>query len=156
MAQMSLLKSRKVPKYSLDRLWRDIQQAEMETLAAAKPVVNEVIRYVVGTRYYSLKTLAKMGHPYATHAPGGLHPGIINVQSGEFFKSFRIIGPEVGKSRAILYVTNSSWKGDLLISGGGRMIARPWDTYLMWHLQRALRPKLGKLFAQRLKLRKLD
>jgi len=156
MAQMSLLKSKRVPKASLDRLWKDIQQAEVETLNAAKPVVNEVIRFVVGTRYYDLKTLARMGHPYATHAPGGLNPGVINVQSGEFFRSFRITGPEVTRSRTTIFVSNSSWKGDLLIAGGGRMIPRPWDTYLMWHLQRALRPKLGALFASRLKLRKLD
>jgi hypothetical protein len=153
---MRLLKSGRVPKANLDRLWKDIQQAERETLNAARPVIDEVIRYVVGTRYYDLKSLAKMGHPYATHAPGGLHPGIINVQSGEFFKSFRMIGPEITKTKAVLYVSCSSWKGNLLLAGGGRMIPRPWDTYLMWHLQRALKPKLGAMFAQHLKLRKLD
>lgn len=155
MAQMRLLKSGKVPKYSLDRVWRDVQLAEADTLNAAKPIINEVLRFVVGTRYYSLKALAKMGHPYATHAPGGLNAGIINVQSGEFFKSFRLLGPVVTGTRAILYVTTSSWKASLLIAGG-KMIPRNWNTYLMWHLQRALRPKLGPMFASRLKLRKLD
>lgn len=156
MAQMRLLKCGKVPKLELNRVWQDIQQAEKETLNAARPVIDEVIRFCVGTRYYSLQTLAKMGHPYASGTPGGLHPGIINVQSGEFFRGFRILGPEVDRSKAVLYVTNQSWKAGLLLAGNGRMIPRPWDTYLMWHLQRALRPKLGAMFASRLKLRQLD
>lgn len=154
---MRLLKSGRVPKCELNKVWEDVKQAEVATLQAAKPYINDVLRFCVGTRYYSLKQLAQMGHPYANGTPGGLHAGVINVQSGEFFRGFRLVGPEVSKSKAVLYVTNQSWKATPLLSGfGGKMVARPWDTYLMWHLQRALMPKLGAMFASRLKLRQLD
>lgn len=152
---MRLLKSGKVPKAELNKLWKDVQMTEIEALNAVRPVVDDILRKTVGTRYFSLATLRKMGHPYKNRAPGGLAPGIINVQSGEFFRAFRITGPVITGQRVTLYVENDSWKADMLLSPPN-MIPRPWKSYLMWHLQRALTPKLGAIFAQKFKFRKID
>jgi hypothetical protein len=149
---MKLLKSGRVPKLELNRLWKGIQQAESETLEAIKPIVNEILVKNVGTQYYSLAALKRMGHPYKNRAPGGLAPGIINVQSGEFFRSFKLTGPVASGQRMTLYIENNSWKAEMLLHPGN-MIPRPWDSYLMWHLQRAITPKLGAIFASKFKFR---
>lgn len=152
---MRLLKSGRVPKCSLDKVWEDVLQGEAETLQAVRPVVDEILRKTVGTQYFSLATLSKMGHPYKKGSPGGLAPGIINVQSGEFFLAFRIIGPVASAKQMTLYVENNSWKAAMLLAPAN-MIPRPWSSYLMWYLQRSLTPKLGAIFAQKVKFRKLD
>ena len=155
MAAMRLLKTGKVPKLELNRLWSSVVQAEVDTLASIRPIVNDILVKNVGTRYYSLAALEKMGHPYKNRAPGGLAPGVINVQSGEFFRAFRITGPTLSGQRVILYIENNSWKAEMLLHPTN-MIPRRWESYLMWHMQRAITPRLGAIFAAKFKFRWKD
>jgi hypothetical protein len=94
-----------------------------------------------------------MGHPYKSHPPGGLKPGIINYQTGDFYKSFRITGPQRAGYRLTLWVENDNVLGELLESGTARMIKRPWQNLLMWNLQRSITPVLGALISKNIKLR---
>jgi len=149
---MKLLKTGRVPKLELNKVWSSVVQAEVDTLASIRPVVDDILVKNVGTQYYSLAALKKMGHPYKNRAPGGLAPGIINVQSGDFFRSFRLTGPTISGQQVILYIENDSWKGEMLLHPHN-MIARPWESYLMWHLQRAIAPRLGAIFAAKFKFR---
>jgi len=152
---MKFLRSGKVPKGEINRVYKAVVDAGVMSLAEVRPLVYEVLIKCVGTQYYSLAALKQMGHPYKKRAPGGLNPGVINVQSGEFFRAFKIEGPTRSGSALTLWVDNYSWKAVLLIDAP-RMISRPWNTYLMWNLQRAITPVLGKLLAKNIKLRWKD
>ncbi len=152
---MGLLKSGRMSKKDLHGIWQSLDRAEAEALSSVKPAIYEVLTKIVGTQYYSLATLRNMGHPYKSRPPGGLHPGVINVQSGAFFGSFKLVGPSKAGTTMALYLVNTSPKAALLNEGTDRMIPRPWSSYLMWHLQRAIRPKLGLEVSKRIKLRQL-
>jgi hypothetical protein len=150
---MRFLKSGRVPKANLDFIYRVAEDASVQGLREVRPIVQETIAKIVGTQYYSLASLRKMGYPYKSRSPGGLHPGIINVQSGKFFKAFRITGPVRAGRRVTIWVENDNPLGDLLERGTSRMIKRPWRSYLMWNLNRAISPILGPIIAKNIKIR---
>lgn len=150
---MKFLRSGKVvSKTDLAHVYRVAEDASIQGLREIRPLIEEVLVKVVGTQYYSLATLRKMGHPYKSKAPGGLKPGVINVQSGDFFRAFKVIGPVRATGAVTIWVENDSSTGERL-EAGGRMIKRPWKSYLMWNLYRAINPVLGPLIAKNIKIR---
>jgi hypothetical protein len=150
---MRLLKCGTVPKGEFKKLYREIVKSGVDSLNEVRPLITSVMTKTVGTQYFSLATLKEMGHPYKDHAPGGLHPGVINVQTGEFFQGFRITVPKIIGGTITIYIENDSWKGQVLLHPN-HMIARPWESYLMWHLQRTVNPRLTALMANKFRMRR--
>jgi len=74
---------------------------------------------------YSMALLAAMGHPYSTRDPHPpMHPGIINVQSGVFKRSWQDVAV-----RTADFMGSSMWNNAphavFLEDGTPRMISRP-------------------------------
>lgn len=105
---------------------------------------------------YRASALAKKGHPYSTRNAGGWipygDPGMINVQSGEFYLHWKMI-PVVHKGNSINSgIANDSDYADQLAKGKKTTIARPLiqkvmpivEFYRMRNLTRAIRDSLSR------------
>jgi hypothetical protein len=146
-------------KLPIERIIQQIEAVEIETLSSLKEPIRAVIERNVGTQYYSLAALKNMGHPYRIGGPGrpgGLPAGVVNMQSGGFFASFRIRGPLVASgNRITISVYNTAgYKvlGGYLAEGTERMKGRPWATHLETEIFKVTSPVIAAL-QKRLKLK---
>jgi hypothetical protein len=100
---------------------REVKAAEREDLADA---VETARRHSQGP--YTLQELASMGHPYATRAPNPpMHPGEINLQSGEFESAWQEGAPVGGAGGMKTTARNTASYSGYLDRGTKRMIERP-------------------------------
>lgn len=143
-------------RLSADAIIRQVEVLEMEVLASAKAMVAEIIERNVGTQYFTLPMLAKMGHPYSLKGngrPGGLPKGVVNKQGGDFYESISVRGPlNTGKRISIYVKSTNSEKSDWLLTGTDRMQGRPWNSHLKKELRAVVGPYIKRQLQQRLKL----
>ncbi len=117
---------------------RKFNDAVYQGMLEMTPMIREELVKAVGTQYYSLNQLKLMGHPYSVLNPNPpLPPGIINRQSGEFYRGMVITPPRIVKNTVTISVDSQSWKRDMLLHPS-RMIARPYDIYLANRLNQRL------------------
>ncbi len=137
---------------------QQVTRLEMEALARLKEPIREVLERNVGTQYFSLTDLRKIGHPYKVNGPGrpgGLPAGVINRQSGGFFESLVLRGPLLlGKDRISITVYSRGEKalGNWLLSGTDRMKGRPWTKHLRTEIFKVTAPAIAAL-ERRIRLR---
>jgi hypothetical protein len=145
-------------KLPVERIIQQVTMLEMETLAQLKKPIQEVLDRNVGTQYFSLADLRKLGHPYrigGSARPGGIPTGVINRQSGEFHRSLVIRGPLIlGRDRVSITVYSRGEKslGGWLLSGTDKMRGRPWTKHLRTEIYKIVVPALLKL-ERRIRLR---
>lgn len=140
-------------KLDISAILREAETAERVALQQVLPLVREVMLATVGTRYYSLHQLAAMGHPYGYGRTPPMHPGVINKQSGDFYRGFIVAGPVHSGNQLSIFVSSTDSKSDMLLSGRGRMIARPYDRLLQWKLSRVIAPVLGSAMSAAIKIK---
>ena len=111
-------------KRAADRLPDEFMQAERENVA---DVFQTAIDHSSGP--YSLLELRNMGHPYARrHKRAFLDPGVINVQTGVFIRSWKAEGPTLTGDDLEASIFNTDPKAsDFLEPGTDLMIPRPID-----------------------------
>jgi hypothetical protein len=132
----------------LGRLAVEIAQG----LSELKVPIKSVIARNVGTQYFTLSDLARLGHPYRLGGggrPGGLPAGVVNRQSGEFYRSIVVRGPLISKDRILITVFSrgEKEKGDWLLTGTGRMRGRSWTTQLNKEIQAVIMPAMARIAA---------
>ncbi len=106
---------------------------------------------------YKASTLTKKGHPYSTRNAGGWipysDPGIINLQSTEFYFSWRKQDPMLKGNEIVSSVYNVSPYADVLAKGKKSTIPRPLIKGLMptaeywqkWWLIRSMKDAINSL-----------
>lgn len=108
--------ARKLPKC--------IRQAEIRVNARAKKGV-----IALSSGPYKLITLRKMGHPYSAARPNPpADPAIINVQTGNFRRSWSVKTGSFNGGTMRSFVINDSPEAGFLMAGGSadsRMMQRP-------------------------------
>lgn len=137
-------------KLKLDDAWStqafmaDFRKAQAAALIDVKAFAQEIVKTTIGTQYYSLATLRLMGHPYSvTNPQPPMPPGVINMQSGEFYRSFQWLDPTPGVNGAtIQFYSDDEDKSGWLVGGNGRMTARPYDALLRARVYRNITAKL--------------
>lgn len=93
---------------------RAIRAAEMETIKAVQDTAKQFSR-----GGYSTLALTRMGHPYAKRRPRPpADPGIINYQTGNFYRGWRRRTGGWSGGTLFSYVFNVSREGQLLQAGG--------------------------------------
>ena len=119
-------------------------EAQADALQEIQPILMEILTTTVGTQYYDLKTLRKMGHPYSIGGHAPLPLGIINKQSGRFLEAMRIIGPTRIGDLVVLQLINMDEERAWQLKGGGdsRMPPRPYKVLLQDRLRRQAAQKL--------------
>lgn len=149
-----MLKTRVVhQKLDIGAILHDVERAEAVALREVIPVVHEVVKATVGTQYYSLHQLARMGHPYGIGRRPPMHPGVINFQSGKFYQGMLVSGPSKVGSQLRIYVSSTDEKSDMLLKGTSRMIARPYDKLLQHRLSRVIAPLFGQALARAINIK---
>lgn len=111
-----------------------IQQIEGElelVIAHALILVGEQlldrVAEVAGVQRYTLRELAKQGHPFSRIRGGaGFNRGLVSRQSGEFFESFRVRPPTTRNGITGISLINNSPKAEWLRQGTIRAIDRPY------------------------------
>ena len=101
----------------LDQGMRD---AEQQSARTALEVAHEL-----SSGRFSAAQLARMGHPYRIGGTPPQDAAIINRQSGEFYRGWRVIGPRRAGSSLTTKLINESPNAQRLQRGTSRMIARP-------------------------------
>lgn len=109
----------------------DIEAELNRVLASALIIVGEHlldrIAEVAGVRRYSLRELAKMGHPFSrVHGGGGFNPALVSRQSGDFFEGFKTRPPTTKNGVTSIALINDDPKAEWLRKGTGTMVARPY------------------------------
>lgn len=138
-------------KLRMDSSWspaaflKDFRAAQNAALIDVKAFAQEIVKDTVGTQYYSLATLRKMQHPYSVTTPmPPMPPGVINLQSGGFYRSLHWLDPKptgIGGA-TIQFYSSDEEKSGWLIGGNGRMMARPYDALLRQRIYRGITRKL--------------
>ena len=109
-----------------DLLEREAKRTREAAHGAVSDAANELRGLAVGRSSgpYSSGDLATLGHPYSRrHSSPLLPPEIINVQTGDFRRGWRVA--KLGYSASVF---NEDPKGTYLELGDEKMIARPiWD-----------------------------
>ena len=139
----------------MDKILQEVNAIEMEALVPMKAAIQEVLVKNVGTQYFSLAELKALKHPYRIGGPGGMPKGIVNLQTGGFFASFRIRGPLAGRDRNTVTVYNTGgYKvlGEWLLYGTKRMQGRPWAINLYTEIYKVTEPFMAEM-TKRLRLR---
>ncbi len=145
-------------KLPVDKIVEQVTRIELESLVALKGPIQQVIQRNVGTQYFTLADLKRMGHPYKVGGdgrPGGLPSGVINRQSGGFYESLIIRGPLLlGRDRVAITVYSRGDKvlGDWLLTGTGRMKGRPWTSHLRTEIFKVVSPVIAAM-EKRIRLR---
>lgn len=138
-------------KLKLDENWSpqaflaDFREAQRAALIDVKAFAQEIVKDTVGTQYYSLATLRKMHHPYSVTTPlPPMPPGVINLQSGAFYRSLHWLNPvSSGQGSAtIQFYSSDEEKSGWLVGGNGRMMARPYDALLRQRIYRGITRQL--------------
>lgn len=120
--------------HALQRRGAEITRAIEET---AREVFDQAVEWSSGP--HSLRALARMDHPYAKrHGSATLPPHIINAQSGDFRRAWRI--ERLSASR--LRVINDDPKVRFLKGGTRLMVDRPIENELRAFARDALRRRL--------------
>ncbi len=133
---------------------QQLQDELMFAMNEIGPILDAVIKENVGTQYYSLADLKKMGHPYSiAHPHPPMNPAIINFQTGEFYESTKRMPPVKEGSIIKTYIVCESWKTDMLTTGTDRMMLRPWMTWLQWNLSRVVRSYFGVAMSAKYKVK---
>jgi len=141
-------------------IMKQIEEGQLVTMKQLVPEFQKVLKKNVGTRYFSLAQLKAMGHPYGTKPgdtgrPGGLPAGVVNYQSGQFYNSFRVLGPRRSAGRIGIYISFTGESIGRLLEEGDpmhRMRGRPWRTHLNRELSK-LRPAVETLLERNLRIR---
>lgn len=128
------------------RILKQFEAAEVAALIKVVPIARAVLLVTIGTQYFSLVDLHRMGSPYSkAHPNPPMPPGVINMQSGRFAGSVNMTHPiKIGK-RVVLsvYATDEERVGQL--SGqGGTMMARPYKLLLQARMRRQVDRALGE------------
>jgi len=115
-----------------------------------KVPIKAVVARNIGTQYFTLRDLRMLQHPYRVGGPGrpgGLPAGVVNRQSGEFYRSIRVRGPLISKNRVLitLYSSGDKEKGGWLLEGTKRMKGRPWTVHLEKEVDKVIMPVLDRL-----------
>jgi len=129
------------------RLPPAVRRAEQESLAEG---VNLARQYSMGP--YSLRMLARMGHPYARRRPRPpMHPGIINLQSGAFIGAWRVEMQQAQAGGLRTAAVNMADYSGFLDTGTRLMIRRPLVSLVRHNLQPARRRRLSAAIARALR-----
>jgi hypothetical protein len=145
-------------KLNVDAIVRQAEAVEKDAMRAAKAMVRSVLVRNIGTQYFDLWQLHKLGHPYGygrSGRPGGIPAGVVNRQSGRFYRDFFIRGPLHTGKRISITVGQNGWgqiQGEWLAAGTDRMRGRPWQKHLQKEISKVVRPYLFKTLNERLRL----
>lgn len=129
-----------------DRLEGELIKAETATIAQAR----DEARALSGGPY-TLAMLRAMGHPYARRNPKPpMHSGIINRQSGRFYKSWAARSPRVTGDGIASGLSNRAPYSGYLGSGTKRMIKRPTVELIYARIAAQRRARIARAFARAL------
>lgn len=109
-------------------LRRIAQAFEPEIRQAESLCLQEALRlaHFYSTGLYTTARLEELGHPYATRRPNPPQdPAIVNYQTGQFYRSWRIIEPRKSGNALRSRLVNEEPYARYLLQGTRRMIARP-------------------------------
>jgi len=101
----------------LDRAMRLV---ERESAGEALKIAREL-----SSGRFSAAQLALLSHPYRIGGHPPQDPAIINWQTGEFYRGWRVIGPRAAGGTLTTKLVNESPQARALERGTSRMIARP-------------------------------
>jgi hypothetical protein len=113
-----------------------ITSEQMAALVTMEPVISGIITETIGTQYYTLEDLRKMKYPYRVGGQPPMPPGVINMQTGRFFKATRITGPTRIGDLVILQVINMDEDRARQLAGTESEIARPYKVLLQDRFRR--------------------
>lgn len=109
----------------------DIEAELNRVLATALLLVGEHlldrVAQVAGIQRYTLRDLARMGHPFSrVNGGGGFNPGLVSRQSGAFFEGFKTRPPTTRNGITSIALINDDPKAEWLRQGTSSMIDRPY------------------------------
>jgi hypothetical protein len=144
-------------KLDANRLMAAVEGEAISAMEGARKLARSILIRNVGTQYFSLEQLRGLGYPYSHRSssrPGNLPDGIVNRQSGGFYKSFFIRVAPTGKRVSLLVGQSGAeqMQGLWLQEGTTRMRGRNWQRQLRLEMARVIRPYLAKTLNERLKL----
>lgn len=128
------------PNKGLKDLARDLQKTKRELLAAGNRAVKKTAEYGVkvaqressGTVSTAALSRSPWNHPYSVKRPGTIpygDPGVINIQSGIFKRSWEIYNVwTLASGIKILGVRNMTSYAEFLQHGTKKMVKRPIDA----------------------------
>jgi hypothetical protein len=102
------------------RLSREVRVAERKSAENAIEIAREL-----SSGRFSSAQLRRMGHPYRLSGTSPQDAAIMNRQSGQFYRGWRIIAPRKAGDEIRTSLVNDSPHARLLLRGTSRMIARP-------------------------------
>jgi hypothetical protein len=98
-----------------------------DALTLVGSALMERVTEVTGIRRQSLQELAAMGHPFSyLMGGGGLNPGYVNFQSGEFYRGFDLTPVWRDNGIHTLRLVNHDEKAEMLRLGTPTMVPRPY------------------------------
>lgn len=112
-----------------------LERNQIAALQASVPLIESTLLTTVGTQYYSLLQLRKLGYPYKVGGRPPMPPGVINKQSGQFFRSIRVVGPTKIGSLIVIQVYSVDEDRAWQLAGTPREIPRPYKALLQSRLR---------------------
>jgi hypothetical protein len=140
----------KVTHTPIARYEADIAALTQQALVLVGEQLLSRIAEVAGVQRYTLRDLAKQGHPFSRwRGGGGYNRGLISKQSGEFFESFVTPPPTYRNGITRLDLINRSPKAEWLRMGTRVAVDRPYmreiskglEKKFIENLLNALNPK---------------
>lgn len=127
-------------KFNIEEIIQDVVALQEKALLEVRNVAEEILKETVGTQYFNLEELTEMGHPYSAKHPNPPTPrGVVNLQTGEFYKTFHITFPQyVGGQVFFNVIQEPSEEGEWLEDGKGGMVPRPYARLIQDRLNRIL------------------
>ena len=122
---------------------KSVRAAEKMSVDFALEVAREL-----SSGPYKTAQLAAMGHPYRHGGRPPQDPAIINLQTGEFYRGWRVIGPRVSGNDLATKLINQSRHARDLERGTSRMIARP----ILIRIRERVNPRRRALYKAALRL----
>jgi hypothetical protein len=116
--------------------------------AAEKEAAGETLTILreLSSGPYSSARLRQMGHPYRIGGTPPMDPAIINAQTGKFRAAWRVDPPRKRADGLSTRIVNTQPYAVYLLSGTGKMIARP----ILGRMREKLRPIRQRIWRQHL------
>lgn len=130
-----------------------LEANQLAGLARIVPVLQNTLLTTIGTQYFSLSQLRRMGYPYSPERKAPMPPGVVNRQSGRFYESVRVVGPTKIGSLIVIQVYSVDEDRAWQLAGTEHEIPRPYKALLQARLRQRTARQVAELTASMFKIK---